>query len=196
MINRFEAEYPETRIPSTTMSPPASDIAQEIAPSDVPDHVRHGPSTGPAPPDQPLSDDEDAIRPVLSRHNSDVSIASRVLDVEEGHMHRFGQKLRRDIAKSDLEPGSHSADNQEEQPGHLDLLRAMINGLAGEEIRSRIQQVGHDAVLNGPGKEAAMLRQQLKEQDPDAWQKFVDSQKAAERNLNVGSSPGNESAIE
>ncbi|RDL38921.1 putative GIP3 Glc7-interacting protein whose overexpression relocalizes Glc7p from the nucleus [Venustampulla echinocandica] len=198
MINRFEAEYPETRIPSATMPPPVTDLAQETAPTDVhlsTSHIGQGSDTEPVAFEQPLSDDEGTIRPVLSRHSSEVSLASRALDVEEGHMHRFGQQFRRDIVKPDLETESHATPDQG-QPRHLELLRAMMNGWGGEEIRSKIYQVDHDAVINGPGNEAAMLRQQLKEQDPEAWQKFVDSQRVAVRNLDVGSSPDNESAVE
>jgi len=72
------------------------------------------------------------VRPVLSRHNSDVSLASRALNEEEGRMHRFGQKFRRDILQD-----HGGAKEEKEMPLHLQMLRALVEGLGGDEIKSK-----------------------------------------------------------
>ena len=101
MITRFENEYPDTRLPpspppttslpytpsnpTTTTNPPVASAADYAYPDET-----------------ALSDDDlDAVpggegrtsRPILSRHNSDVSLASKALSQEEGRMLRFGAKF-------------------------------------------------------------------------------------------------------
>jgi hypothetical protein len=133
---------------------------------------------------------------MLSRHNSDVSLASRALSQEEGRMHRFGQQFRRDILKPESEDHAHGTTGREEQPAHLRMLRAMVEGLGGEEIKNKIMMQGHEAVLEELNNEASLLRQQLKEQDPEGWVKFVESQEAAQRNQRLAGLQRNVSAIE
>lgn len=179
MIRRFETEFPETRLASATTSPPLEDI---------PDNSR----TSPAPSiksaaqvEAPLSDDEGALHPVLSRHNSDVSLASRALSQEEGRMHRFGQKFRRDILKPEGPDHEHGTTGQEDTPKHLQLLRAMVEGLGGEELRRKIEDQGQDAVLEELSNDASELKRQLISSDPEGWEKFRESQEAAQGNIGV-----------
>ena len=199
MIKRFEDEFPETRLPSAVTSPPLPDMPQ-ISPVESVDLSAsvegQGSDIDPALIEAPLSDDEDGLRPVLSRHNSDVSLASRALSQEEGRMHRFGQKFRRDILKPETEDHEHGTTGTEEEPVHLQLLRAMVEGLGGEEIKNRILVEGDDAVLAELDNEASLLRQQLIEQDPEGWDKFVESQKAAQRNTKVAGCQRELSVIE
>ena len=96
MINRFEHEYPETRVaPPIPIATAESKDPQESPLGSLTGSVEfphnqdgHGSDTEPAHLEVPKSDDEDApLRPALSRHNSDVSLASRALNEEEGRMH-------------------------------------------------------------------------------------------------------------
>jgi hypothetical protein len=197
MIKRFEDEFPETRLPSAITSPPLPDMAQaspmEIV--DLPAGVGgQGSDIDPALIEAPISDDEDGLHPVLSRHNSDVSLASRALSQEEGRVHRFGQKFRRDILKPDMEDHEHGTTGTEEQPMHLQFLRAMVDGLGGEEIKNKILVGDDDAMLADNG--ASLLRKLLKDQDPESWETFADSQKAAQRNSTVAGVQGETSVIE
>lgn len=203
MIKRFEDEFPETRLPTTVTSPPLPDMNQ-ASPSESIELNLGGDEQGslsdtePTPFEAPMSDaeDEDHIRPMLSRHNSDVSLASRALSQEEGRMHRFGQQFRRDILKQDLEDHEHGMTGREEQPRHLQLLRAMVDGLGGEEIKNKINSQGHEAVMEELNNEASLLRIQLMEQDPEGWEKFRESQEAAMRNSRLAGLERNVSAIE
>jgi hypothetical protein len=198
MIKRFEDEFPETRLTSAVTSPPLpdSDITQ-ISPAESIDlTASHTSEEAAIEPLGSLSDDEYGLKPVLSRHNSDVSLASRALSQEEGRMHRFGQKFRRDILKPEGPDHEHGTTGLETQPMHLQLLRAMVEGIGGEELRNKIEHEGQDKVLEELGNEASALRRQLIEQDPEGWRKFVESQEAAQRNLAVEGSESSCSVIE
>ncbi|CZR53437.1 probable GIP3 Glc7-interacting protein whose overexpression relocalizes Glc7p from the nucleus [Phialocephala subalpina] len=203
MIKRFEDEFPETRLPTAITSPPLPDMSQ-ASPSESLELSIGGDGQGsfsdtePTPFEAPMSDaeEDDHIRPMLSRHNSDVSLASRALSQEEGRMHRFGQQFRRDILKPDLEDHEHGTTGREEQPRHLQLLRAMVDGLGGEEIKNKMNSQGHEAVMEELNNEASLLRRQLMEQDPEGWEKFRESQEVAMRNSRLAGLERNVSAIE
>jgi hypothetical protein len=79
---------------------------------------------------------------------------------------------------------------------HVQVLRAMVEGIGGEELRNKIEHEGQDKVLEELGNEASALRRQLIEQDPEGWRKFVESQEAAQRNLAVEGSESSCSVIE
>ena len=84
----------------------------------------------------------------------------------------------------------------QDQPRHLQMLRAMVEGLGGEEIKDRINKQGTDAVLEELSNEASVLRERLMEQDPEGWEKFRESQEAAIRNQRLAGLERNVSAIE
>lgn len=202
MIKRFEDEFPETRLTYNITSPPVSDADRvRTSPAESID-LSNGAEEGGFEPELAsaealLSDDEyGGMRPVLSRHNSDVSLASRALSQEEGRMHRFGQKFRRDILKPEGEDNEHGTTGLEEDPNHLKLLRAMVEGLGGDEIRRRIESEGQDAVLKELANDASTLRRRLIQQDPEGWKKFEESMEAAQRNTDVAGMHMRYSAIE
>jgi hypothetical protein len=198
MIKRFEDEFPETRLPSTITSPPLPDTTRS-----TPEETDQDPlassltstsfDTERTLVEAPLSEDEDGLRPVLSRHNSDVSLASRALSQEEGRMHRFGQQFRRDILKTDMEQLELTP---REKPIHLQLLRAMVEELGGEELKNKLLVGGEELLMKEISDEASYLRQQLKEMDPEGWEKFAESQEKAIRNQRLEGMERNVSAIE
>jgi hypothetical protein len=199
MIKRFEDEFPETRLPTSVTSPPLPDMGPE-SPSGsfelnegAESHIS---DTEPALAEAVASDDEEGLRPMLSRHNSDVSLASRALSQEEGRMHKFGQQFRRDITKLDIEDPAVDTAGIQDKPMHLQLLRAMVEGMGGEEIKNKILTEGEETVFHELSNEASELRRQIKEQDPEAWVKFVESQEAAMRNQRLAGLERNVSAIE
>jgi len=189
MIKRFEDEFPETRIPSTVAQPFSFNTEKdETSPIESVDNWNGIDAQGSDVEDLALvetaqSDDEYSnVRPVLSRHNSDVSLASKAFTEEEGRMHRYGQKLRRDLIKqkSDDQGNSNSIDDE-----HLQLLRALVEGLGGEELRRKLEDHGEDAVLEELSDEASTLRLQLIEQDPENWKKFAETMEVTHRNSQV-----------
>ena len=183
MIKRFEDEFPETRLPNDVTSPPLPDKPSPGESLDLDPGLESRISDQEPPLAEGLaSDDEDGLRPALSRHNSDVSLASRALSLEEGRMHRFGQKFRRDILKPETEDHVHGTSGREETPKHLQLLRAMVEGLEGEEIRNKLEASGEDAIIEELNNDASAFRQQLIDSDPEGWEVFRASQEVAMRN--------------
>lgn len=208
MIKRFEDEFPETRLPSLVTSPPLPDLAG--SPSSLTDQdpilESRASDTEQNYGDPALTDDEEGsrIHPVLSRHNSDVSIASRALAQEEGRMHRFGQKVRRDILKPQGEEPDNNLPNQEhqvaEEPRHLQMLRSMMEGLEGEEIKERIAKHGEEKIMMELNSDASQFRQMLIDSDPEGFESFRLSMEAAQKNNEQGlsstSGGGNTKAVE
>jgi len=181
MIQRFEDEYPETRLPEALTSPqlPGPPISDTAANLDA-----HSSDTEPPLQEQAGSDEEEvAIRPTLSRHNSDVSLASKALSQEEGRMLRLGQKFRRDILKPEQEDHMPAASKHEVLAPHLEMLRSMIDGLGGDEIRRKIDEGGQEAVLKELSEEASTLRQKLIDCDPEGWTKFREAMEMTEKNV-------------
>ncbi|KAL2071082.1 hypothetical protein VTL71DRAFT_12317 [Oculimacula yallundae] len=213
MIKRFEDEYPETRLSTSTPSghtdqpsPTELEHALSLTLQDTntsdPDPSRFSETeaepahTSENEDDDPLSSSFQLSRPMLSRHNSDVSLANRALAQEEGRMHRFGQQFRREILKPEQADTLHGTTGMEDQPRHLQLLRAMVEGLDGEEIKDAINVKGTEGVLEDLKDEASVLRERLMEQDPEGWEKFRESQEAAVRNMRLEGRERNVSAIE
>ncbi|KAI9644133.1 Microtubules assembly and stabilization protein [Ciborinia camelliae] len=204
MIKRFEDEFPETRLSPSLPDTRRMGMTDDVYPLQT---DSQGSDIEPEPvfADNQASDDEGGpeeggLRPTLSRHNSDVSLASRALSQEEGRMHRFGQKIRRSMLKPEGEDHLHGTTGQEIQPAHLQFLRSMVEDLQGEDIRNKIETLGPDAVIAELNNEASILRQRLIESDPEGWQKFKESQEAMQRNSSVANIGSNgiatESAIE
>ena len=85
MIQRFEDEYPETRLqPSDAASTTSSKLSSSPPTSAVPT-LENSVSTD----FTAAESDEDEPSTLRSRNNSDVSLASRHMSLEEGRLHRF-----------------------------------------------------------------------------------------------------------
>ena len=183
MIQRFEDEYPETRLPQALTSPP---LPGPTSPGIAANLDAQGSDTEPVLPEPAGSDEEDAaIRPTLSRHNSDVSLASKVLSQEEGRILRIGQKFRRDLLKPGQEDHMPTGSEHEVLAPHLEMLRSMLDGMEGDEIRRTIEEGGQEAVLKELTEEASTLRQKLIDSDPEGWERFREAMETAERNVHT-----------
>lgn len=193
MIKRFEDEFPETRLPETVTSPPLPDPANSSPSDSIDIDLDQALESRISDTEQPLltDDEEGGVRPVLSRHNSDVSIASRALAQEEGRMHRYSQKVRRDILKPSPDSPTSSSktpqeENKVEEPRHIQMLRSMIEGIEGEEIKKLIEQHGEERVMMEMNNDASQFRQMLIDNDPEGFEIFRQSMEAAQRNSGVG----------
>lgn len=109
IIKRFEDEYPETRIDE---SAPAADAAA-VAPDSASEHSDHSlltttntsasVTTDITHPEDSDSDTAEAPAHIGHHHHrssSEVSLASRALSLEEGRIHRLGQRVRQDILRA------------------------------------------------------------------------------------------------
>lgn len=96
-------------------------------------------------------------------------------------MHRFGQQVRRSLLQPEAMDYEHGTSGDEVDPEHIAVLRAKLEQLRGDEIREKVEAVGADKVLEEMGANAQELAQ-LQMEDPEAFEKFKESQIAAQIN--------------
>lgn len=192
MIQRFEDEYPETKVASS--SPPAANGFPSPDPSmdasllsqsldsngmlNVADSEEYFPNK-----ETTEANDEHALK--LSRTSSNTSLAAKAFTDEEGRMHRFGQSIRREVLKPvGLDDNLHGTKTTDSDPPHLAALRSKLDELRGEDIRSRVEKEGADNIIRELGLNAQELLT-LREQDPEGFATFRESQLAAQINAGL-----------
>ncbi|KAK3619921.1 Microtubules assembly and stabilization protein [Elasticomyces elasticus] len=184
MVSRFEEEYPETRLSSAGSAalgaPSYPSRGSSMAPSDgktdlsINTQLTEFTSTS-------VSDDEDdldqAIRPpsAISRHGSEVGLASRALSLEEGRLHRLGQHLRREVIDS---PAAMTAPETE----RIKKLGEKLEAISGAELKNVVENEGWESILRRVGGNYDDLRA-LQEQDPEGFEQFKESQRLARMNM-------------
>lgn len=182
IIQRFEDEYPETKVPDLASS--VNKFDGETAGTSLADAAIISASVGSTTLEKiPSSEEymqaeENGEDPFskLSRTPSNTSLAARAYTNEEGRMHKFGQGVRREVLRQ-----SEMADNVEIDPEHLAEMRTRFEEFKGEEIRERVEREGADSVLKSLGmnsKELGVLQQE----DREGFEIFKNSQIAAQIN--------------
>jgi hypothetical protein len=146
MIQRFEDEYPETRLQTSDTASNRSSVAS--LPSSSPP-ISTVPTLDNSVTDMTAqdSDEEEGRLTVRSRHNSDVSLASRHMSQEEGRLHRFGHRVRTGLLNPSRPTSAHG-DNENPSPAflsgtmddhglpeHLLSLRMYFSNYSGDEMR-------------------------------------------------------------
>lgn len=96
-------------------------------------------------------------------------------------MHRFGQQVRRDMLRPQGLDFAHGTTGAEVDPDHIAVLRAKIEHLQGDEIREKVEALGADKALEEMGANIEELAQ-LQLEDPEAFERFKESQIAAQVN--------------
>ncbi|OAL44650.1 RNI-like protein [Pyrenochaeta sp. DS3sAY3a] len=187
MIQRFEDEYPETRLqPSDSISTHSSSSIPSTSP----------PTSSLPTLDNSMADianpesDEDEPLTLRSRHNSDVSLASRSMSLEEGRLHRFGHRVRTGLLNPSRPSSSHSEQalisgsmDDHGLPEHLRSLREYFSNFSGDEMKHMIEGVGWEQAFDSVVENAEELRN-LEREDPVAFKVFRESQIAALKNRN------------
>ncbi len=163
MIERFENEYPETRLPKPTAEPLSDDNASTSSSFENPTPLIHPTPTYPGLEfDSPDPEDIDdnappLIRPAsVSRRASSPNLASRQAQ-EEGRMHRFGQRVKRDILRPETEDYAHGTTGAESEAQYLKDLRRRLEAFEGGEIKDRVETLGPETVFNMIGATAEEL---------------------------------------
>lgn len=186
MIQRFEDEYPETRLGASPSSASLHSHASSVLSTSPPL------SSVPTMTDSfaAQESDEDEPRLLRSRHNSDVSLASRSMSIEEGALHRFGHRVRTGLLNPSRPTSSHSDQafisgtfDDEGLPEHLRALREYFMNFSGEEMRNKIQGLGWEKAFDSVVKNAQELKN-LESEDPVAFKRFRESQIASLKNRN------------
>lgn len=190
MIQRFEDEYPECKLAALPLDRTRSDsvpVDQGSRPSFKADasasacaetgstetNGTAGPTGSGEETTDNLDDDDHTLK--LSRTASSTSIASKALTHEEGRMHRFGQSVRREIARagskattnpplsssapSSNQPNSTHAGGDDDDRGtddaatkaqsqasRLRALQERLGNMAGEEIAQFRQKCNSEGI--------------------------------------------------
>jgi hypothetical protein len=180
MIQRFEDEYPECRVtPPMAIPSAAVEVTDDGASStsSIPGSLT-SPTTNPDSMSNSItlqgtdSDEEDNInhsRVRLSRHNSDVSLAARALSIEEGHVHRMGQKVKREL----LSPANGLVDDvePEHEPVHIQALREKLATIKAEEIRDSVITDGWEKAGDKVIDKGLMLKK-MEFEDPEGLKRW------------------------
>jgi len=201
MVQRFEEEYPECRLPpSDNVSSDAASTHSSVPSSSPPASTAATFSTSPSETQQNESDDDERKSAIRSRHNSDVTLASRALSIEEGRIHRLGQRVRAEILHNSRPPSSPgSADPLSQIEAHskakngrptptLDEIRSKLESLTGEELRLVAERDNWEETLSLIGQNAEEI-QRLQHESPEEFKNFSDAHMAAR--INAGKGPGN-----
>ncbi|KAF2746303.1 RNI-like protein [Sporormia fimetaria CBS 119925] len=186
MIQRFEDEYPETRLPpsdgtsmhtlgsSLTSSSPLDSSSFTIPPMDQVGH----------------ESDDDEPKALRSRHNSDVSLASRALSLEEGRLHRLGHRVRTELINASRPSSSQSDEasmsgtmDHHDLPEHVMALRDKYLSYSGEELRHMTETLGWEKAFDKIVENAGELQTMMKE-NPEEFKRFRETQIAALKNRN------------
>ncbi|KAJ5771298.1 uncharacterized protein N7511_003349 [Penicillium nucicola] len=183
MIQRFEDEYPETRItPQTAPAVSAPDSSSQHSNEDGTGSVTTGGNFNNGQVDENGADEEDgdhfAVR--LSRASSMTSLHSRAMTSQEGHIHRIGQNLRRDFLKPSLAPGSGEEDEDNDN-SHIAALRQKLDRLHNEQAFSNFDNIETDRAFEELGTTVDELWA-AQQQDAEGFERFKQSQIAAQIN--------------
>lgn len=205
MIQRYEDEYPECKLPpppseSRTTSTSQADLDSSYADASIlsaSTETNGLPNTASGEEAQEDADEEPfALK--LSRTPSNTSLASKALTHEEGRMHRYGQTMCREIALAtntravNDKPNSlsqtpstmASEEERSAEASRLQVLQERIANMRGEEIaqfREQCHSEGVEKALKDLGVTAQELVE-LERSDPDAFERFRESQVAARFN--------------
>lgn len=185
MIQRFEDEFPDTRIatdiaPAVDNTTSANDedlSGDKSLTAEAPAAATSGLGQS-VEADTGLDDEGDQFSMRLSRTSSNTSLHSRALTSEEGRVHRLSQHLRRDIVDSELDEQEGRISQSSSEDADVAALHEKLERLRDSQVQSRIETVGADKALEEVGSNLEELIA-LQKQDPEAFAEFKESQIAA-----------------
>lgn len=180
MIQRFEDEYPETRLPAQSASSvvhPGTGSQHSGEDANVPSAASNLNSS--------MIDNENAIDDEetdqyaihISRTSSMTSLHSRAMTSEEGQVHRLGQNLRRDF----LNPPEGKAEGDEDDDSRLIALREKLECLHEQQSESQFDSVDAEQAFEKLGNTVDELWA-AQRQDAESFERFKQSQIAAQIN--------------
>jgi hypothetical protein len=192
MIQRFEDEYPESKVPTLPSTPGLAingvgSLGSSFADNSVlsASADSNGLSKIPSA-EEYMEENENRESLKLSRTGSNTSLAAKALTSEEGRMHRLGQTFRREVLRPtqiDDELHGTSVDDPPEEPA-MAALRSKLDNLRGDELRQRVNSDGVEAVINELKLNIEELRA-LQKDDPEGFEMFKNSQLMADMNSQV-----------
>lgn len=187
IIKRFEAEFPETRVSID------SGVSVPSTPEKDSGVLASSPNSGPVEVEAEIEADGDAvvvcgsdgedetdILPRLSRSNSVMSMSSKGLTNEEGRVLRAGHRFRSGWFKHyNLLSG---VDEISSDPAHNHVLYELVTDTNDPAINKKLAEKGIVRLFK---EDREQLLKVLKEQDPEYWDRFIESQEKARANLKI-----------
>ncbi|KAL8809772.1 MAG: hypothetical protein Q9200_003125 [Gallowayella weberi] len=167
MIQRFESEYPETRLNTT---PFGENIRSRSISTDTSSYTtppEEDEVLSPSAVDDDEFDSSTALKPALGRRPSDHSLATRQA-AEEGRMHRFGQRVRREIFPPEMLDYEHGTTGEGSESEHMKALRIKLESLDGQEIQRRVEEMGPEEVMRDIGATKGEL-EELERRGEGVW---------------------------
>lgn len=190
MIQRFEDEYPESKVPALPSSPAhvneVGSMGSSFADTSVLSASTDANGLSKVQSAEEYieeSEDREPYALKLLRTSSNTSLAAKALTSEEGRMHRLGQTFRREVlkpAQMDDELHGTSESDPPEEPA-MAALRSKLENLRGEELRQKVNHEGVDKVISDLKINMNELRA-LQQEDPAGFEAFQESQMAAQLN--------------
>ena len=192
IIKRFENEFPETRVsidsgvsvshpPEKESGPIASSLdsgaaeAENEAEAEVEAEGDVAVVCG-----SDGEDETDILPSRLSRSNSVMSMSSKGLTNEEGRVLRAGHRFRSSWFKHyNLLSG---VDEVGSDPAHNRILYELVSDINDADINKKLSEKGIVRLFK---EDREQILKVLKEQDPEHWDRFVESQEKARANLKI-----------
>ncbi|PYH98562.1 cell wall biogenesis protein Mhp1 [Aspergillus ellipticus CBS 707.79] len=188
MIQRFEDEYPETRIISQIMPSYAmQDTSSQNSGDDGPAFDSIQQNTTNTDVEAGVDDEEDQYASRLSRASSITSLHSRAMTSEEGHVHRLGQGIRRDFLSPSFDRADDDLPSFSFDESHMAALRDKLDRLHEDQTRPPFESVGTDKAFEDLGTTVEELFAARKH-DTESFERFRQSQIAAQINSGKRSS--------
>lgn len=95
-------------------------------------------------------------------------------------MHRFGQRIRRDILRPETEDYAHGTTGTEVEAEYLQDLRRRLEGLDGRELQEKVEQLNPDIMSEAFGATPGELAE-WERRDPVGFQTVREASMAAGR---------------
>ncbi|KAF3482544.1 cell wall biogenesis protein Mhp1 [Arthroderma uncinatum] len=205
MIQRFEDEFPDTRIPDETSTTRSSDESPNR--SNINDSAILEPQDSSANPNTGDDDEVDRYAVRLSRASSNTSLHSRALTSEEGTVHRLSHHLNHTLLhRHDKDKDKDKNQDQDQQspekpisqsPPDAVQVQALreklerLRGLEGQETHAHTDTEGrpsssHSILQEGTSNLEELLA--LQKQDPEAFAELKESHIVALINAGLRSS--------
>ncbi|GIC91822.1 putative cell wall biogenesis protein Mhp1 [Aspergillus udagawae] len=183
MIQRFEDEYPETRVKPPSVVSALQETSSQISGDDAAAAPAGSGQLFGMTIDENAVDDDDtdqyAVR--LSRTSSITSLHARAMTSEEGHVHRLGQNLRRDFLSPSMNQGDGHPSSASLDESHLEALRNKLERLHQEQTSSHFEGANADKAFEEMGSVVEELWA-MEKQDTAAFEQWRQTQIAAQIN--------------
>lgn len=199
IIRRFEDEYPDTRetdsaIALSPVDTRETQLSASLSSAEGDAEVLLRDPAISDEDDENLAESESQLRPPrLNRTASSISLTSKALADEEGRVLRAGHKFRAGIVKPEhLALLTDGVEMVRQDPNHVRMLHEILDELGDSGLRAEVEEKGIVKVFE---ERKGEIRQKLRDVDPLHWDRFVESQLMARKNVNLDLEVESEEAV-